>query len=140
MLGRNGKKEIEGYGMTGDSFILLNDTQRKKAMIAVKSAPDGYICTIKEATRSLEQNAKMWPLLHEISEQVDWYGEKLTVEDWKDIFTASLRKSKVVPNLDSTGFVIIGQSTSRLTKSEFSDLIELIMAFGAEKGVQFAEV
>lgn len=125
--------------MTGDSFILLNDLQRSKAIIAIKTAPDGYICTIKEATRSLEQNAKMWPLLHEIAEQVDWYGEKLTAEDWKDIFTASLRKSKVVPNLDSTGFVILGQSTSRLTKSEFSGLIELIMAFGAEKGVQFAE-
>ena len=125
--------------MTGDSFILLGVNQRKKAIEAIKTAPEGYICTIKEPTRSLEQNAKLWPLLHEVAEQVDWYGEKLTAEDWKDIFTASLRKSKVVPNLDSTGFVILGQSTSRLTKSEFSDLIELIMAFGAEKGVQFAE-
>lgn len=125
--------------MTGDSFILLNDLQRSKAIIAVKTAPDSYVCTIKEPTRSLEQNAKLWPLLHEIAEQVDWYGEKLTAEDWKDIFTASLRKAKVVPNLDSSGFVVLGLSSSRLTKTEFSDLIELILAFGAEKGVQFAE-
>jgi len=125
--------------VTGDSFILLNDLQRSKAIIAVKTAPDSYVCTIKEPTRSLEQNAKLWPLLHEIAEQVDWYGEKLTAEDWKDIFTASLRKAKVVPNLDSSGFVVLGLSSSRLTKTEFSDLIELILAFGAEKGVQFAE-
>jgi len=125
--------------VTGDSFILLNDAQRKKAMLAVRNAPDGYVCTIKERTRTIEQNAKMWPLLHEIAEQVEWYGEKLSAEDWKDVFTAGLRKSRVVPNIDRSGFVILGLSTSRLTKSEFSELIELIMAFGAEKGVQFAE-
>jgi len=125
--------------MIGDSFILLGVNQRKRAIEAIKTAPEGYICQIKEPNRSLEQNAKMWPLLHEISEQVDWYGEKLNAEQWKDVFTASLKKSKVVPNIDGDGFVILGQSTSKLSKGEFSMLIEIIMAFGAEKGVEFAQ-
>jgi hypothetical protein len=41
-----------------------------------------------------------------------------------------------VPGLDG-GFVVCGQSTSKMTKSEFSELLELIAAFGANNGVKF---
>jgi hypothetical protein len=44
-----------------------------------------------------------------------------------------------VPNLDGTGFVALGLSTSRMSKRELSDLMELISAFGAERGVEWTE-
>jgi hypothetical protein len=102
------------------------------------AAPDGFVVTISEPTRTLEQNALMWPLLQEVSRQVDWYGQKLTDEEWKDVFSASLKKQKVVPGLDG-GFVVCGQRTSKMSKKEFSELIELIYAFGAQKGVKFSD-
>jgi hypothetical protein len=55
------------------------------------------------------------------------------------VFSASLRKLQVVPNLDGTGFVALGMSTSRMTKGELSELLELIYAFGAERGVEFMD-
>jgi len=79
------------------------------------------VLEIKPATRSLEQNARLWCLLDEISEQVDWYGRKLTPEEWKHVFTAALKKQDVVPGLDG-GFVVLGQSTSKMTKAEMCDL------------------
>jgi hypothetical protein len=93
--------------------------------------------TVEEAkpSRSLDQNALLWSLLTDISRQVDWYGQKLSAEDYKHIFTSSLRGLRVVPNLDGTGFVALGLSTSRMKVGEFSELLELIYAFGAEKGV-----
>jgi hypothetical protein len=94
---------------------------------------------VKPETRSLEQNARLWAMLSDVSEQVDWYGRKLAGEDWKHIFTASLRKLDVVPNIEGTGFVALGLSTSNMTKAELSDLMELISAFGAERGVVFKE-
>jgi sulfite reductase beta subunit-like hemoprotein len=120
-------------------FILAHHEARRRAMQAVADAPDGYSVTIAEPSRSLPQNARLWALLHEISEQVDWYGKKLAPEDWKHIFSASLRKLDVVPNLDGTGFVALGLSTSRMSKRELGDLMTLIEAFGAERGVQFQE-
>ena len=120
-------------------FILAHHEARRRAMQAVADAPDGYSVTIAEPSRSLPQNARLWALLHEISEQVDWYGKKLAPEDWKHIFSASLRKLDVVPNLDGTGFVALGLSTSRMSKRELGDLMTLIEAFGAEQGVQFQE-
>jgi hypothetical protein len=119
-------------------FKLSHAQARQLAHVAIDAAPDGWIVTISEPTRSLDANAAFWPLLHDISEQVEWYGKKLSPEDWKHILSASLRKLEVVPNLDGTGFVALGQSTSKMSKRQFSDLIELAQAFGAERGVKFS--
>jgi sulfite reductase beta subunit-like hemoprotein len=95
--------------------------------------------TVEQETRTTEQNARMWAMLSEISRQVEWYGKRLSPEDWKHVFSASLRKLQVVPNIDGTGFVALGMSTSRMTKGELSELMQLIEAFGAERGVKFSE-
>ncbi|ESF29850.1 hypothetical protein SEET0012_04486, partial [Salmonella enterica subsp. enterica serovar Tallahassee str. 0012] len=42
--------------------------------------------------------------------------------------TAALKQQDVVPNLAGNGFVVIGQSTSRMRVSEFAELLELIQA------------
>ena len=93
---------------------------------------------IKPETRSTEQNSKMWAMLSEISAQVDWYGQKLSAEDWKHVLSASLKKQRAVQGLDG-GFVVLGLSTSKMTKGEMADLITLMEAFGAEKGVKFSD-
>ena len=86
--------------------------------------------------RSLDQNNLMWEILTAIAKQVDWYGQKLAKEEWKDVLTASLKKQKAVPGLDG-GFVVLGARTSKMTIQEMSDVIELAYAFGAEHGVRF---
>jgi len=76
-------------------------------------------------------------MLTDISKQVDWYGRKLSPDDWKHVFSAALKKQDVVPGLDG-GFVVLGLSTSKMTKAEMCDLQTLMEAFGAEKGVRFS--
>lgn len=93
---------------------------------------------IRPERRSTEQNSKLWAMLGEVSKQVVWHSQRLTPEEWKHVFSAALKKQKVVPGLDG-GFVVLGQSTSQMSKGELSDLIELIHAFGAEQGVVFKE-
>jgi len=94
---------------------------------------------VRPEKRSDAQNRRLWAMLGEISQQVDWYGQKLTADEWKDVFSASLKRQKVVPGLDG-GFVICGQRTSKMTKGEMSELQTLMEAFGAERGVTFSEV
>jgi len=91
----------------------------------------------KRETRSLEQNARLWALLTDVSKQVDWYGNKLTPEEWKDVFTAALKKEKVVPGING-GFVVLGQSTSKMSIAEMVELQTLIEAFGADKDVKWS--
>ena len=119
-------------------YIMSHELARQRAIEAVKNAPAGYVVEIKEPSRSLDQNALLWPLLTCLSEQVDWYGQHLTPDEWKDVMTAGLRKQKAVPGIDG-GFVMVGSRTSKMSKAEFSDLVELIYAFGAERGVRFEQ-
>jgi hypothetical protein len=120
-------------------FILSHDMARARAVEAVRTAPAGYAVTVAEPTRSMEQNARLWASLTDVSQQVEWHGKRLTPEDWKHIFSSSLKKLQVVPNLDGSGFVALGMSTSRMSKRELSDLLELIYAFGSERGVRFQD-
>jgi hypothetical protein len=122
--------------MAKRTFILAHDQARRNALRFIEEAPVGYCVTVSEPTRNLEQNAAMWAMLTDVSEQVVWHGRRLSPESWKHIFSSSLKKQDVVPGLDG-GFVVLGQSTSSMTKREMSDLLELIQAFGAQQNVQF---
>ena len=119
-------------------FVFAHQQARDLAAHLCRNAPDGYVCTIQEPSRSLDQNAKLWALLTDVSRQVDWYGQKLTQAEWKDVFSASLKQQKVVPGIDG-GFVVCGQHTSKMGKKEFGDLIELIYAFGASHDVMWSD-
>ncbi|MCH8506471.1 MAG: recombination protein NinB, partial [Ectothiorhodospiraceae bacterium] len=59
-------------------------------------------------------------------------------EEWKDLFTTSLRKQSMAPGIDG-GMVILGLHTRRLSKQEFSDLIELMYEFGSNRDVRWSE-
>lgn len=117
----------------------LPNMSRITAKLQIDAAPDGCVIEIKPATRTLEQNARLWAMLNDIAAQVIWHGRKLDSESWKHIFSSSLKKMDVVPNLEGTGFVALGLSTSKMTKRELGDLMTLIEAFGAEHEVKFNE-
>ncbi len=93
--------------------------------------------TPKRNTRSLQANACMWAHLADVSRQVDWYGQKLTAKEWKEVISAALRSQRVVPGING-GFVVLGIRTSRMSVQEMSDMIELILAFGSERGVRWS--
>jgi len=114
---------------------------RRNCWEAIKALPDGYVVTIQEPKRTVQQNAMMWAMLGEVSKQVIWHGQTLSSEEWKHVFTAALKRQKVVPGLDG-GFVVLGQSTSRMSKKEISDLVELMRAFGSDPAhfVDFKDV
>lgn len=122
-------------------FLTIHSTvDRLRAVSVINAAPFGARVEIKAAKRSLPQNDRMWAMLTEIARQLPWHGVTLRPDDWKLLFLDALkREMRMVPNLDGTGFVNINQSSSDLTKSEMSDLIELMGEFGARHGVKFAD-
>lgn len=103
---------------------------------AMLMAGHRMVVEIKPETRTLAQNARLWAMLTDVAKQVDWYGRKLSAEEWKHVMTASMTKQDVVPGIDG-GFVVLGKSTSKMTKPEMSELQDLIEAFGAQQGVRF---
>ena len=119
---------------------IKSDLDRRKIATWANNVALNSTVEFRAPRRSTDQNSLMWSLLTQISKKVIWYGQKLSPDDWKDVLTASLRRTRVVPGIDAGTFVPLGMRTSQMTKQELADLIELIYAFGAERGVQFREL
>lgn len=124
---------------SGQTLILSNAFARKRAHQLVDLAPDRAVLNIREATRTDDQNAKMWAMLSDVA-RAKPQGRILTTEAWKALFmNAAGFQCSFEPSLDGRGVVPLGFKSSRLNKAEFSDLIEAIYAYGAEHGVRWTE-
>ena len=123
----------------GRALITLHqDGDRQKAVRWAMIAPQGTRLEFKKPKRTIPQNDRMWSMLTDVATQLAWHGVKLTPDDWKLIFLDALKRElRMVPNIDGTGFVNLGRSSSDLSKEEMSDLFEIIHAFGARHGVVF---
>ena len=119
---------------------LASSADRAKAMRILAAAPDGARVEIKATKRTLPQNDRLWAMLSDFALQLPWHGKKLTPTDWKLIFLDALRREAgLVPNIDGTGFVNIGRSSSDLSKEEMSTMIDLMTEFGVRHGVVFGD-
>lgn len=125
--------------MSRNAITLQSASDRERAAAWIKNAPIGSTVEFRAPRRSVDQNALLWSLLGQISQQVTWYGQKLMAEDWKDVCSASLRRYNVVPGIDAGTFVPLGMRTSQMSKADMASLLELIVAFGSERGVKFRE-
>ncbi len=121
-------------------FTLAHETARKRAIEAVTNAPAGARVKIEEPRRTLDQNAKLWPMLTDVAMQVPYHGEHRTPDEWKGLFMHACGKEvRFLPALDGKGFVPFGMRSSVLSKREFAELIEFIYAWGAENGVVWSD-
>ncbi len=128
--------------MEKQTYLLRDSNIRRNCIEAIQqlpASPDRPLqITIQEDTRSLAQNRMLWACLHDVSQQVTWYGRKLDSECWKHVFSAALKQQETVPGING-GFVVLGHSTSKMRVSEMRDLITIIHAFGAEHNVRFSD-
>lgn len=128
---------INGYGRVDAAVHQIKD------LILRGLAAGPVIVWLGRPARSLSQNRKLWPMLTDVSKQrqlvVNGHAVWAQPEDWKDVFTASLkREQRVALGIDGAP-VFLGVRTSKMNKRDFSDLIELIYAYGAEKQVCWSE-
>ena len=126
--------------MNAVTVTIRTDADRKLIQKWAQNVDLGTCVEFAEGPRRTdEQNRKLWAMLEDVSRQVVWYGQHIEPEDWKDMFTASLRRLRVVPGIDAGTFVPLGMRTSRMRKAEMADLLTLIEAFGAEHNVVWTD-
>lgn len=124
--------------MAKATIILRGQASRSKAARWCRDIKFGTAVTFQEVKRSIPQNARLHALLtHFIS--FEWHGQFYSMSDWKSVFICALRRSRFMPAVDGSGLVPIGDSTSKLSKEEFSELMDLITAFAAEHNIDIRE-
>lgn len=121
------------------TVVLRNELHRANAKRLIDLAPTGAIVTVKAATRSNEQNSKLWAMLSEVS-RAKPEGRTYPPETWKCLFMAAIGKQAVwQPALDGDGVVNVGYRSSRLTVQEMSELIECISEYAARHEIALKE-
>lgn len=123
----------------GRALILVAaDADRERAADWAMRSPIGTRIEFKRSKRSLDQNARMWAMLSDVATQATHMGRRYTTEQWKVLMMhACGREVQFLPALDGSTFIPWGQSSSDLSKSEMSELIDFIGSWGAEHGIIF---
>jgi hypothetical protein len=121
-------------------LVLWNDATRAKAIDWIRRAPRETRVTFQGPKRTLPQNDRLHAMITDIQTQMLWHGQRLSMADWKLVFMAALKQeTRIVPNIDGTGFVQLGRSTANLSTQEMSDLLLIVEAFAARYGVKMKE-
>ena len=124
--------------MTDKPCIILRTRQdRGRAVRWIETAPDGTVVEFKQKGRSNDQNAAMWSVLTQINRQRPVHnGVKMSAVLWKAVFMQALGAELVMlPTLEGGGLFPFGHRSSKLTKDEMSNLIELMLAWAATEGL-----
>lgn len=124
-------------------LAITGEAARKAICRHVLAAPEGHVVSIKEETRTEEQNRLLHPLLTDISKQCEWMGKKRTMLQWKVILVsahaiATGQPAEMVIGIEGE-VVNLRESTASMSKRRFSSLVEYVLAWGADNGVKFSE-
>ena len=119
-------------------ITLSTPADRDRAIKWSQQAPAGTRLEFKQPKRSLPQNDRFWAMLTDVATQKEHAGRKYTPDQWKILFMhACGREVQFIPSLDNATFIPWGQSSSDLSKTEMTEMIDFIHAWGAENGVVF---
>ena len=90
--------------------------------------------------RNLDQSAKLWAIAGDISKSgKEWGGIQLSKNSWFRLLVASVYGQKMVPALDGNGFVFVDARTSRMTKSQISEVIAFAEAWCTMNDIELME-
>lgn len=118
-------------------ILTLTRGNRSKAVQGVQRAPDGWVLELREPKRSDDQNRALWSLLNQVQKQRPIHnGVRMSAELWKATFMHAAGVEGVfLPTLEGDGLFPAGFRSSKLTKAEFANLLELILAWAAREGL-----
>jgi hypothetical protein len=143
-----------------NTVALVNPQQARSAMTAMfrdtvkpgTLAGHRYRLVLKEETRREGQNAHFHAIIADIAKQDQVYGKTLNAESWKrlliDAFKhdtkddpdlgpewAKFGEMQLLPALNHTGFVAVGEQSRTFTVRLASAFIEWLGAYAAERGI-----
>jgi hypothetical protein len=125
--------------MSGHTVILRGDVQRQLAKAIVDAAPVDAVVTVKTAARSADQNAKMWAMLSDIS-RARPEGRTMPPDLWKCAFMSAIgHELQRMDGIDGNPPFYADYRSSRLGKTEMSDLITFMQEYGDRHGVRWSE-
>lgn len=130
--------------MNKRTFILSHEIARQGAMVAVREATPGFVVTISEPRRNVDQNARFHAMCSDFARSgIQWAGKTRSADQWKVLLVsghavATKEGAEMVPGLEGE-FVNVRESTALMSVRRSSSLIEYTRAMGDQMGVRWSE-
>ena len=101
------------------------------------------VLEVRPETRSDRQNRLLHALFADVAAQALWMGQKRTPAEWKVLFVsghsvATKQGAELVPGLEGE-FLNLRESTARMGKARMASLLDYVMAWCAENGVELRD-
>ena len=101
------------------------------------------VLEVRPETRSDQQNRLLHALFADVARQAEWMGKKRTALEWKLLFVsghavATKQGADLVPGLEGE-FLNLRESTARMSKARMASLLDYVMAWCAENGVELRD-
>lgn len=79
----------------------------------------------------------------DMAAQLKWHGNRLNKDDWRHLISGTVLGFRMMPAIDrgegASGFIMLGGSSMKLSKSQAADAITLLLQIGdhpEEQGIQ----
>lgn len=124
--------------------VLNGQAQRERAIDWIERAKTGSRIEFKGPCRTLEQNSRFWAMLTDVAVQGRVNGRRFNTEQWKLMFLHAYAEErgieiKYLPALNRAGMVPCGRSSSDLSVTEMSELMDFMSAWGAENNIAWSD-
>lgn len=129
---------------------LFNQQQGYQALVTAfthaknwLAAGHRLILEIRPESKTRDQEKKYHAMIGDIAKQAQHIGASWEPEDWKrllvDKFARETNRThgKVIPNLDKTGVVEVGVQTRKFSRSDGSEFIDWLYAWGVDNGIKW---
>lgn len=121
------------------TVILHGPSQKAFAKTLIDRAPEDAVLTVRQKTRTNDQNDKMWAMLSDVS-RAKPEGRNWVPETWKAAFMHFLgHQVQFCEGLDGSGPFPLGFRSSRMTVGQMADLITCIQEYGDRHGVVWTD-
>ena len=130
---------------------LYNAQQGHQAIQTAWAHAKGYLMAsgstmvleVRPETRSDRQNKLLHALFGDVARQAEWLGKKRTPAEWKLLFVsghavATKQGADLVPGLEGE-FLNLRESTARMGKARMASLLDYVMSWAIEHGVELRE-
>lgn len=116
----------------------LFDNNRADILDAVRATPDGWIVEVRSPDRTSAQNRFYWATLKQISAWVKPERKEYDPNVWHSYMKELFLRNEWI-ELPNGELLEAEKTTTKLTKTEFSDYVTSVLAWANENGVRWSD-
>ena len=123
--------------MSKKTFLILQNN-RRQIIEAIDATPERWIVEIRSPDRTQAQNKFYWATLRQISDWVKPNHKQYDPNVWHSYMKELFLANELI-ELPTGELLEVEKTTTKLTKTEFGNFVNAVLAWANENGVRWSD-